>query len=74
MTVSQIRSYIPDSVRRLRRDHEGTTNNDNPNTVSTFLDPRWDALGESQLRKWIRSHKDVGRKWYGDEVVGYYLS
>jgi hypothetical protein len=40
--------------------------------VSAFLDPRWDSLGESQLRKWIRSHRDVAVKWYGDEVVEYY--
>lgn len=73
MTVSQIRSYIPDSVRRLRREHDSDASN-GANAVSTFLDPRWDALGESQLRKWIRSHEDVGRKWYGDEVVEYYLS
>lgn len=72
MTVSQIRSYIPEPVRRLRRDHDDAAGN--PNAVSTFLDPRWDALGESQLRKWIRSHEDVGRKWYGDDVVRYYLS
>jgi hypothetical protein len=42
--------------------------------VSSFLDSRWDSLGESQLRKWIRSHEDVGRRWYGDTVVGYYLT
>ncbi|KAK7720640.1 hypothetical protein SLS57_005419 [Botryosphaeria dothidea] len=72
MTVSQIRSYIPESVRRLRRESDAAAAGGN--VVSTFLDPRWDALGESQLRKWIRSHEDVGRKWYGDEVVSYYLS
>lgn len=37
-----------------------------------FLDPRWDTLGESVLRKWIRSHQDVGLKWYGSEVLEYY--
>ena len=41
--------------------------------VSSFLDERWEALGESQLRKWIRSHVEVGRRWYGDEVVEFYL-
>ena len=36
------------------------------------LDGRWDVLGESVLRKWMRSHRDVGEKWYGRDVVGYY--
>jgi hypothetical protein len=53
-------------VRRLRSDEEAVE------AVSGFLDPRWDSLGESQLRKWIRSHRDVGEEWYGKEVVEYY--
>lgn len=66
MTVSEIRSYIPEHVRRLRKETaEGEQ-------VSSFLDPRWDSLGDSQLRKWIRSHKDVALKWYGREAVDYY--
>jgi isopenicillin N synthase-like dioxygenase len=66
MTVSEIRRYIPEHVRRLRSDEEAVE------AVSGFLDPRWDSLGESQLRKWIRSHKDVGEQRYGKEVVEYY--
>ena len=66
MTVSEIRSYIPERVRRMRQEVDGRE------AVSSFLDPRWDSLGESQLRKWIRSHPDVGEKWYGKEVVRYY--
>ncbi|KAF2720818.1 Clavaminate synthase-like protein [Polychaeton citri CBS 116435] len=66
MTVSEIRSVIPEHVRSLRKLRDA---NDG---VSTFLDPRWDSLGESQLRKWIRSHKDVGLKWYGSDAVEYY--
>lgn len=72
LTVSRIRSFIPEHVKRLRAADEGTSRA--PETVvSSFVDPRWDSLGESQLRKWIRSHQDVGRKFYGDEVVGFYL-
>lgn len=67
MTVSQIRRYIPEHVRKLRSGDEGDE------AISAFLDPRWDSLGESQLRKWIRSHQDVGEKWYGEDVVKYYL-
>ena len=54
MTVSGVRTYIPESVRQLRKEHGETDG------VASFLDPRWDSLGESQLRKWIRSHEDVG--------------
>ncbi|KAF2481255.1 hypothetical protein BDY17DRAFT_336058 [Neohortaea acidophila] len=68
MTVSEIRSYIPEHVRRLRKEAGGEQ------TVSSFLDPRWDSLGESQLRKWVRSHPDVGLKFYGKEVVDYYTA
>ncbi|KAK5127986.1 hypothetical protein LTR85_005103 [Meristemomyces frigidus] len=68
MTVSEIRSYIPERVRRLRKEAGGDDG------VSSFLDPRWDSLGDSQLRKWIRSHRDVGLKWYGQEVVDFYTA
>lgn len=67
---NKVQSYIPESVRKLRQQHDGLAKG---NQVSSFLDPRWDSLGESQLRKWIRSHQDVGRKWYGDDVAEYYL-
>lgn len=69
MTVSEVRSYIPEHVRKLRTKAGGRGDG-----VSSFLDPRWDSLGESQLRKWIRSHKDVGLKWYGKETVHYYTA
>ena len=72
LTLSQVRSYIPESVRNLRREQEANGDRGGDG-VASFLDPRWDSLGESQLRKWIRSHEDVGRKWYGDEVVEFYL-
>ncbi|KAF2277771.1 Clavaminate synthase-like protein [Westerdykella ornata] len=70
LTVSQIRSYIPEHVRSLRQ----SALNAESEKISSFLDPRWDTLGESQLRKWIRSHEEVGRKFYGDEVVDFYLN
>ena len=70
MTVSEVQSYIPENVRCLKSNE---TDQQSGNPVSSFLDPRWNSLGESQLRKWIRSHKDVGRKWYGDKVVEYYV-
>ncbi|KAH9823634.1 flavonol synthase-like protein [Teratosphaeria destructans] len=66
MTVSEVQNYIPDHVRRMRRTKKDLED------VSAFLDPRWDSLGASQLRKWIRSHREVGEKWYGRKVVEYY--
>lgn len=68
MTVSEVRGYIPESVRNMRKAREGKEVSD------AFLDPRWDSLGESQLRKWVRSHRDVGERWYGKDVVEYYTS
>ena len=68
LSVSEVRGYIPEHVRRLRREEDGRE------SVDGFLDPRWDSLGESQLRKWIRSHKNVGEKWYAQEVVDYYTT
>ena len=70
MSVSEVRACIPAAVRRMRRDAAAKSPVDE---VSAFLDPRWDSLGESQLRKWIRSHVDVARRWYDEDVVEYYL-
>jgi isopenicillin N synthase-like dioxygenase len=70
LTVSKMRSLIPQEVRSMRWKEDGKSAVEE--SVSPFLDPRWDILGESQLRKWIRSHKDVGLKWYGSEIVEYY--
>lgn len=85
LTVSEVREGIPESVKRMRREKEGgravglqigSANGDKHNhinEISSFLDERWDGLGESQLKKWIRSHVDVGTKWYGGELVDFYL-
>ena len=70
LKVSEIISFIPENVRSMRRREGGEHAVET--TLPTFLDPRWDGLGESQLRKWMRSHQDVGRKWYGEEMLGYY--
>jgi isopenicillin N synthase-like dioxygenase len=70
LTVSHIRECFPREVTELRKRESQSAAE---TAISAFLDPRWDRLGESQLRKWIRSHEDVGRKWYGDVTVDYYL-
>lgn len=38
---------------------------------SAFLRGKYDAWGESQLRTKIRSHQDVGRKYYADVFERY---
>ncbi|KAF6805162.1 2OG-Fe oxygenase family protein [Colletotrichum musicola] len=38
---------------------------------SAFLEGRYDTWGESQLRTKVRSHRDVGRKFYGDVFERY---
>ena len=70
LKVSEIRSFIPEAIRSMRRKEDEKSAVEA--AVSTFLDPRWDILGESVLRKWIRSHPDVGLKWYGSEIFDYY--
>lgn len=67
--MSEVREYIPQEVRRMRAEN-GRVNDE----TSSFLDARWDSLGESQLRKWIRSHKDVALKHYGKKTVDWYVA
>ena len=70
LKVSEIRSFMPESVRSMRiKEHDQSIIE---TAVPGFLDPRWDSLGESQLRKWIRSHENVGLKWYGSKTLEYY--
>lgn len=38
---------------------------------SAFLEGRYDTWGESQLRTKVRSHRDVGRRFYGDVFERY---
>ena len=75
LKVSEIRTFMPESVRSMRRREEEEERQKArvsvEASISTFLDPRWDCLGDSVLRKWIRSHPDVGLKWYGPDVVAY---
>jgi isopenicillin N synthase-like dioxygenase len=68
MRVSEMRYLMPVSVKALRKREKG----DIEKEISVFLDTRWDELGESVLRKWMRSHKEVGEKWYGEDVFKYY--
>jgi len=70
LKVSEIRTFIPQDVRSMRRRELDQSTVDE--ALPSFLDPRWDNLGESVLRKWIRSYQHVGHKWYGSKAVEYY--
>lgn len=70
LKVSEIRTFIPEEVRSMRRREVGQSTVEA--ALPSFLDPRWDNLGESVLRKWIRSYQHVGLKWYGSKAVEYY--
>ncbi|KAF2205240.1 Clavaminate synthase-like protein [Delitschia confertaspora ATCC 74209] len=58
LTISEIRPSTPEDFRNLRQNAEHLRS---CGDVSSFPDSRWDRLGESQLRKWFRSHGNVGR-------------
>jgi isopenicillin N synthase-like dioxygenase len=70
LQLSEIIAVIPKEVRSMRQQDESKSAVEAG--IATFLDPRWDNLGESQLRKWIRSHPEAGIKWYGSQTVEYY--
>jgi isopenicillin N synthase-like dioxygenase len=52
--------------QKTQEGHEKRTNIDSP-----FLKGKYNTWGESQLRIKIRSHRDVGRKFYGDVYEKY---
>lgn len=55
---------VPDHVLELRRDileREGGRKDD---VEFTFVKGRWNHLGEATLMNRIKSHPDVGERWY----------
>ena len=55
---------VPDHVRALRNDileREGGRRDD---VEFTFVKGRWNHLGEATLMNRIKSHPDVGERWY----------
>ena len=81
VSLLDVREEVPVEVREMRsREKErdgsgGELDGQGGEEGKWKMDPRWerDVLGESMLRKWIRSHPDVARKWYGENVVERYL-
>ena len=55
---------VPDHVRALRKDileREGGRKDD---VEFTFVKGRWNHLGEATLMNRVKSHPDVGERWY----------
>ncbi|KAK4216886.1 hypothetical protein QBC37DRAFT_415971 [Rhypophila decipiens] len=52
----------------VKKDAEGSKENE---VDSPFLRGKYDTWGESQLRTKIRSHRDVGKRWYPDVYEQY---
>jgi len=53
---------VPDNVRKLRQD--GSERKDD--VEFTFRPGRWGHLGEATLANRVKSHPDVGERWYPD--------
>ncbi|KAE8309454.1 hypothetical protein BDV41DRAFT_580402 [Aspergillus transmontanensis] len=72
LKLSEVRSRIPESVRAMRRKELENGEWTIDQKIETFLDPRWDNIGESVLRRFIRGYKETALKFYGQEVYQYY--
>jgi hypothetical protein len=59
-----LRGYLPTGVSSVETDIASKID-------SAFLRGKYDTWGESQLRTKIRSHRDVGRRFYGDVFEKY---
>jgi len=70
LTVGELREAVPADVRRNGR--EGLEES-GKKVVDKFLDKRWEAMGHSMLRKWIKSHPQVAERWYPPDKVQWYL-
>lgn len=55
---------VPDSVRALRRDILDKQGGRLDEVEFTFVKGRWSHLGEATLMNRVKSHPDVGERWY----------
>jgi hypothetical protein len=55
---------VPDHVRALRADVLGRAGGRRDDVEFTFVKGRWGHLGEATLMNRIKSHPDVGERWY----------
>ncbi|KAE9994501.1 hypothetical protein EG327_009179 [Venturia inaequalis] len=57
---------VPEHVRQLRKDVLGKTGGRKDDVEFTFRKGRWQHLGEATLANRVKSHPDVGERWYPD--------
>ncbi|KAK5139318.1 hypothetical protein LTR04_003689 [Oleoguttula sp. CCFEE 6159] len=55
---------VPEEVRALRRDVLALSGGRRDDVEFTFVKGRWGHLGEATLMNRIKSHPDVGERWY----------
>ena len=55
---------VPDHVRALRKEILEEQNGRRDDVEFTFVKGRWNHLGEATLMNRIKSHQDVGERWY----------
>ena len=56
---------VPDEVVRLRDEARKQPRDD---VEFTFVKGRWGHLGEATLMNRIKSHPDVGERWYAEQL------
>ncbi|KAI9660022.1 MAG: hypothetical protein M1821_001374 [Bathelium mastoideum] len=57
---------VPEAVRALRRDVLEKQGGRRDDVEFTFVKGRWGHLGEATLMNRVKSHPDVGERWYPD--------
>lgn len=58
--------HVPPHVRALREDILARQNGRVDDVEFTFRAGQWNHLGEATLMNRIKSHQDVGERWYPD--------
>lgn len=57
---------VPEHVRALRQNILQSQDGRRDDVEFTFVKGRWSHLGEATLMNRIKSHQDVGERWYPD--------
>lgn len=57
---------VPDNVRALRAEILAREGGRRDDVEFTFVKGRWNHLGEATLMNRVKSHPDVGQRWYPD--------
>jgi len=57
---------VPNHVRALRKEVLAREGGRRDDVEFTFVKGRWNHLGEATLMNRVKSHPDVGERWYPD--------